>query len=151
MALISVFIIEDHNLLRQTWVSFLTKRECIRIAGHTGNGEDALRIIKKDIPDVVLLDIRMLPLDGFKVLDALLKMNPGIKVIGLSLHVRSCYVDKMLGMGAMGYLTKNCSIEELVKAIREVYNGNKYISDEVKHLIDEERLSDQERFSNGIE
>ncbi len=138
MPIITVFIIEDHRLLRETWVAFLQKEIGIHVAGHSGNGESALEKIKQTKPEIVLLDIRMQPLDGFVTLHALQQLDTNIKVIALSLYIQPGYVTKMLALGIMGYLTKNCSIPELVMAIKEVTLGNKYLSEEIKKILAEE-------------
>ena len=132
---ITVFLIEDHQLLRETWVSFLEQETDIELTGHSCSGQKALDMVKERLPDIVLLDIRMEPWNGLAALEALQQLKAGLKVIALSLYVQTEYLKKMLNMGAMGYLTKNCSITELVHAIKEVSSGNKYLTDDVKKCI----------------
>jgi two-component system, NarL family, invasion response regulator UvrY len=91
-----------------------------------------------------LLDINMTPLNGFDVLKMIRKLSPGSKVIAVSMHSQPAYAKKMLRLGAKGYVTKNSPRQEMVDAIMDVYNGNTYICQEVKNILSDQMLGEDE-------
>jgi DNA-binding NarL/FixJ family response regulator len=83
----------------------------------------------------MLVDINMSPLNGFMVTEKVLEKVPSVKIIGLSVNNQPKYADKMIALGARGYLTKTSPMEEINKGIIEVQNGNLYICEEVKKYM----------------
>jgi DNA-binding NarL/FixJ family response regulator len=84
----------------------------------------------------------MMPISGFEATERIRKVSPLSKVIGVSMHSQPAYAKKMLQIGAKGYVTKNSSKEEMIKAIMEVHNGNKYVCEEIKNNISDQVLED---------
>ena len=84
----------------------------------------------------------MMPISGFEATEQIRKVSPVSKVIGVSMHSQPAYAKKMLQIGAKGYVTKNSSKEEMIKAIMEVHGGNKYICEEIKNNISEQVLEE---------
>lgn len=95
------------------------------------SGEQALALVKTHNPDVVLLDMKMPGIDGWEVTRRLKKSNPHIKVIAVTALCTDPLPTRVLQLGAMGYLTKESSAEEMAAAIRKVANGQKYLSAEI--------------------
>ena len=124
------------------------KNENFDVVAECGDGERAIELARDKRPDVVLLDINMAPMSGFDVLKQIRKFSPSSKIIGVSMHSQPAYAKKMLQMGARGYVTKNSSKEEMIKAILEVNHGNKYICDEIKNIISEQLLDEKEDSPN---
>ena len=87
----------------------------------------------------------MSPMNGFEATKEIRKISPESKIIGVSMHSQPAYAKKMLQVGAMGYITKNSSKEEMIGAITEVAQGNKYICHEVKAILSEQILEDNEK------
>jgi DNA-binding NarL/FixJ family response regulator len=135
MKKISIMLIDDHTLIRETWRSLLSTIENIEIVAECGDGRLAGELAKNKRPDVVLLDINMDPLDGFEVLKIIRKLSPLSKIIGLSMRSEPANVKKFFRLGAKGYVTKNSPRDELIYAIEEVNKGNTYICAEVKGLL----------------
>ena len=86
----------------------------------------------------------MTPLNGFDVLKMIRKQSPGSKVIAVSMHSQPAYAKKMLRMGAKGYVTKNSPRQEMLDAILDVNNGNTYICQEVKNILSDQMLSEED-------
>lgn len=86
------------------------------------------------------MDINMAPFSGMEATKQIRKSWPLSKIIGVTMHSQPAYAKKMLQIGAKGYVTKNSSREEMIKAILEVYNGNKYICEEIKDILSEQSL-----------
>jgi DNA-binding NarL/FixJ family response regulator len=132
---ITMLIVDDHKLIRDTWAIIFSKEERFEVLGQTGNLEEAVAITKNKRPDIVLLDINMRPVDGFEILKLIRKFSPLSKVIAVSMHLQPNYVRKMLKGGAIGYVSKGASVKELFEAIEEAIKGNSYLSEDIKEII----------------
>lgn len=137
-------IVDDHTLIRETWSFLLGRNENFEVVAEVGDGQRAIEIARDKRPGIVLLDINMTPLNGFDVLKMIRKLSPGSKVIAVSMHSQPAYAKKMLRLGAKGYVTKNSPRQEMLDAIFEVNNGNIYICQEVKNILSEQMLGDED-------
>jgi DNA-binding NarL/FixJ family response regulator len=144
MAKITVLIVDDHTLIRETWSFLLGRNENFEVIAEVGDGQKAIDIARDKRPNIVLLDINMTPLNGFDVLKMIRKQSPGSKVIAVSMHSQPAYAKKMLRMGAKGYITKNSPRQEMLDAIMDVQNGNTYICQEVKNILSDQMLSEED-------
>ena len=84
----------------------------------------------------------MTPVNGFEATKLIRKVSPGSRIIGITMHSMPAYAKRMLQIGAMGYVTKNSSKDEMITAILEVYQGKKYICDEVKNILAHQELEE---------
>jgi DNA-binding NarL/FixJ family response regulator len=148
MSKINILIADDHKLIRETWSYILNSDARFQVVGECGDAQEAVELAKTKRPHVVLMDINMTPFSGLEATQRIRKISPGSKVIGVSMHSQPAYAKKMLQMGARGYVTKNSSKEEMIKAILEVNHGNKYICDEIKNIISEQLLDEKEDSPN---
>ena len=131
----TVMIIDDHALIRDAWTMILTTNKRFEITDKIGDPAEVENILKTRMPDLVLLDINMSPLDGFEILSLIRKLSPKTKVIAVSMHNQTAYVKKMIKSGARGYITKNSSAQELLHGIEIVLKGGRYICKEVKNAL----------------
>lgn len=143
MKKVSILIVDDHKLIRETWSFILGSDERFEVIADCGDPEEAIKVAAEKKPNVVLMDINMIPMSGFDATEQIKKVSPETRIIGVSMHSQPAYARKMLQVGAHGYVTKNSSREEMVKAILEVDKGNKYICDEIRNIISEQ-LTDTE-------
>jgi len=141
MKRVSIMIVDDHTLIRETWSFLLGKNENFEVVAECGNGERAIELARDKRPDVVLLDINMAPMSGFDVLKMIRKYSPGSKIIGVSMHSQPAYAKKMLRLGAKGYVTKNSPRSEMMQAITEVSNNHVYVCQEVKNILSDQMLN----------
>jgi DNA-binding NarL/FixJ family response regulator len=141
MKKVSIMIVDDHTLIRETWSFLLGKNENFEVVAECGDGERAIELARDKRPDIVLLDINMAPMSGFDVLKMIRKFSPGSKIIGVSMHSQPAYAKKMLRLGAKGYVTKNSPRQEMLEAISEVSNNQIYICQEVKNILSEQMLN----------
>ncbi len=139
---ISILLVDDHKLIRESWSFILNSDSRFEVIGETSNAEEAVEIAKTLKPRIVLMDINMSPVNGFETTKLVRKVSPTSKIIGISMHTMPAYARKMLQMGAVGYVTKNSSKDELLSAIIEVNDGKKYICDEVKNILAQQELED---------
>jgi two-component system, NarL family, invasion response regulator UvrY len=149
MSKISILIVDDHTLIRETWSFLLGRNEGFEVLAEEGDGQRAIEIARDKRPNIVLLDINMSPLNGFDILKMIRKLSPGSKVIAVSMHSQPAYAKKMLRLGARGYVTKNSPRQEMLDAIQTVFAGNVYICQEVKNILSDQMLGEEET-SGGL-
>jgi DNA-binding NarL/FixJ family response regulator len=142
MEKISVLIADDHKLIRETWSYILNNDSRFEVIAECGDSEQAVEMSRIKRPQIVLMDINMMPISGFEATERIRKVSPMSKVIGVSMHSQPAYAKKMLQIGARGYVTKNSSKEEMIKAIMEVHNGNRYVCEEIKNNISDQVLEE---------
>jgi DNA-binding NarL/FixJ family response regulator len=123
-----IFIVEDHRLFREGLKAMLSLEPGYEIIGEAEDGLEAVRLIRKSKPDLVLLDLSMPRMNGFSVLREIKGAMPEVKILVLSIHESDQYVLQAFEALADGYAIKDSSREELRVAIRSVLEGKKYIS-----------------------
>lgn len=143
MEKITIMLVDDHKLIRDSWAFILNSDSRFKVVGESGNADDAMRIVRNEKPQIVLMDINMTPVNGFEATKLVRKYSPSTKIIGITMHTMPTYAKRMMQLGAMGYVTKNSSKEELMRAILEVNGGRKYICDEVKNILVHQELEDE--------
>jgi DNA-binding NarL/FixJ family response regulator len=133
--MISILIADDHKLIRETWAYILNNDSRFKVIASCENAEDAIKLTRQKHPDVVLMDINMAPFSGMEATRRIREVWPQSRIIGVTMHSQPSYARKMMQIGASGYVTKNSSREEMMKAIVEVHQGNKYICKEIKDIL----------------
>lgn len=143
MEKISILLVDDHKLIRDSWSFILNSDKRFLVIGETSDADTAIEISRNEKPVIVLMDINMAPVNGFEITKQIRKTSPSSKIIGISMHSMPAYARRMLQLGAMGYVTKNSSKEELLSAIVQVNEGKKYVCDEVKNILAQQELEEE--------
>lgn len=133
---IRIIIVDDYQRVRDSLKELIQLNPSYEVVGDAGDGETAISITTELLPDVILVDINMSPMNGFIVTETISKQLPDVKIIGFSANNEPWHAKRMLELGARGYLTKNISYEELSHAIELVVAGNIYICDEVRKKME---------------
>ena len=133
--MINVLVVDDHELVRTGILRILDDASGIKVIGEANSGEEALELVKKRQPDVVLMDVTMPGMGGLEATRKLLGLYPMLKIIILSVHDEEPYPSRLLQAGASGYLTKGCAVEEMVDAIRSVCMGERYIGTDIAQRL----------------
>src|ERR1035437_7623461 len=128
MKKITVLLAEDHTIVREGFRKMLELEADIEVVGEAQDGRQAIAMVKKLRPDVVLMDIAMPLLNGLEAARQLLKAVPATKVIMLSAHSDDAYVTNAAESGAVGFLLKQTSAHDVCRAIREVHQGKTFFS-----------------------
>jgi DNA-binding NarL/FixJ family response regulator len=128
MSAITILIAEDHQLVRQGFRALLAAEKDFTIVGETGDGLEALRLAEHLKPRVLVLDLMMPGLNGLEVTRQLNRHESPTKVVILSMHANEAYVLAALRNGAAAYVLKDSSASDLVRAVREVLGGRRYLS-----------------------
>lgn len=145
MEKINILIADDHKLIRETWSYILNNDIRFAVTDQCASGEEAVLLAKEKRPDIVLMDINMSEMNGVEATEQIRKFAPATKIVAVSMHNQPVYVKKIMKIGAKGYVTKNSPVDELLNAIVEVHNGNKYICEEMKQILSEQALVENEK------
>ena len=132
---IRVVIVEDHTLLREGTRHILEQSQDIEVVGEAGRGDEAVVLIERLAPDVVLLDMRLPGMSGIEVARAVTGKHKEIRVLLLSAYDDEEYVAEALNAGASGYMLKTTPGAKLVEAVRAVHSGATVLQDELSHKL----------------
>ncbi|MDQ6628165.1 MAG: response regulator transcription factor [Pseudomonadota bacterium] len=133
--MIRIAIIDDHAIVRAGLRQFFSEHVDLTVVAEASNGREAVDIVRKGDVDVILMDLSMPDQSGVDALAAIKARAPDLPVLILSGFPEEHYATTLLRQGASGYLNKDCDPEEIVKAIRTVYRGRKYITAGVAELL----------------
>ena len=130
-----IFIVDDHQMIIEGLKSLLQNEQTIGIVGSATSAERCLQFLKTGTCDVILMDINLPDTNGIELCEIVTKKYPSIKVIALSTFTQGTYVRKMIENGASGYLLKNASKHEILKAIQTVYENKNYLTFEADQAL----------------
>ncbi len=137
---VRVLLADDHKLVRAGFRAMLDSLGDVEIVGETGDGREALELIREHRPDVALLDITMPSLTGLEVAARVANEIPNVRIIILSMHTTEDYIARAVRAGVSGYLLKNADPVELELALRAAVNGQMYMSPTVSKQLVEDYL-----------
>ncbi|MCK7596214.1 response regulator transcription factor [Microbulbifer sp. CAU 1566] len=138
-----ILLVDDHSLMRAGIRALLDELEGFEVIGECGNGLEAVELVHREEPDLLLLDISLPGLNGLEVVQQLGQSHPDLRVLMLSMHAGPEYVARALGSGASGYLLKDSAFDELAAALQAVCSGRDYLCS----AIDSETV---QRFVQGV-
>jgi len=131
MKRITVLLAEDHTIVREGFRKMLELETDLEVAGEAKDGRQAVALVKKLRPAVVLMDIAMPLLNGLEATRQILKAVPGTRMLILSAHNDDAYINKAIESGAKGFLLKQTSSHEVCRAIREIHQGKTFFSSSI--------------------
>ncbi|MBD3641076.1 MAG: UvrY/SirA/GacA family response regulator transcription factor [Marinobacter sp.] len=129
--MIRVLVVDDHELVRSGITRMLADNPDIDVIGQASSGEDAIEFVRKQRPDIVLMDIRMPGIGGLEATRRILRIDDSIRVIVVTACADDPYPTRVMQSGASAYITKGADIQEMVRAIRQAHSGQRYISPEI--------------------
>jgi DNA-binding NarL/FixJ family response regulator len=132
---ITVLLADDNRIVRREFRRILELEDDLEVVGEAKNGRQAVAMVKKLRPALVLMDIAMPLLNGLEATRQILKATAATKVLMLSAHSDEAYVEEATNAGAMGYLIKQTSAENVCPAIREVHKGNTFFSPSISSRL----------------
>jgi two-component system invasion response regulator UvrY len=132
---IKIILVDDHDLIRESLKTLLEKDGRFTIIAQCKNGNDAVEQAKNLLPDIIIMDINMTPVNGFEATEKIINDYPSIKIIGISINNNPKYASKMIALGAKGFVTKTSAFAELKSAIQKVYDGENYICQEIRKKL----------------
>ncbi|MES2026355.1 MAG: response regulator transcription factor [Pseudomonadota bacterium] len=143
--MIKILVVDDHAVVRAGVQYFIAQVPDMTIEGEAATAQEAIRLVRAQDWDIVLLDINMPDKSGVEVLKQIKREKPELPVLILSMHPESRYAVQILRSGASGYVQKEALAEELVNAIQTIMRGHKYISHTVAELLTTELDTNTEK------
>lgn len=138
MTKIKLLLVDDHQLVRTGIRRLLEDKASetgIDVVGEASSGEEAITLAHTRRPDVVMMDVSMPGIGGMEATRRLLCHDPDLKIIALTVHTEGPFPRRLLKIGAKGYLTKGCAVEEMILAIRKAFSGEHYISSDIAQQL----------------
>lgn len=135
---IEIVIADDHTIVRQGLRKLLEEEECLKITGEAMDGREAVQIVQKLKPDIVIMDIAMPILNGIEAARQIKQSELKTKIIILSMHDHTRYIRELLSIGVSGYLLKNAVSGDIIKAIHAVIKGESYLSPTISNRVIED-------------
>ena len=132
---IRVMLVDDHNVVRSGLATFLRAYDDLELVGEAKNGLEAVNLCHEKKPDVILMDLMMPEMDGIAATQAILQEYPEIKIIAMTSFEEEQLVQGVLAAGAISYLIKNVTSDELAKAIRDAASGRSTLSPEAARVL----------------
>ncbi len=129
--MIKILVVDDHDLVRTGFVRMLGDIDGFDVVGEAESGEKAVVLARDLKPDVVLMDVKMPGIGGLEATKKLINAHEGLKVIAVTALDDSMYPSRLMQAGAYGYITKGTGLDEMVNAIRAVYSGKHYMSNNI--------------------
>lgn len=132
---IRVALVDDHAVVRAGFRRLLESAQDLAVVGEAAGGEEALELCHERRPDLVVLDLSMPKLGGLDVIERLLRQQPALRILVLSVHEYEPFPSRALEKGAMGYLSKRCAADELITAVREVAAGRRFLGSDIARRL----------------
>ncbi len=133
--MIKIILADDHDLVRGGIRRILDDVSDFKVVGEAKNGEDTVKLCRKNPPDVVLMDVNMPGIGGLEATKKILRMSENTRVICFSAQKENPIPSQVMSAGAYGFLTKDAEPEEVIRAIYKVHSGQKYLDNEIAHSI----------------
>ena len=130
-----ILLADDHEIVLEGLSALIEKEAGMEVVGAVRDGREAVRMARERAPDVVLMDVGMPGLSGVEATRQITSELPAVKVLCLSMHAERRYVSAVIEAGAAGYLLKDCALEELSRALRQVAAGGSYLSPAVAATV----------------
>ena len=148
--MIRLLVVDDHTIVRQGLRRIFEDENGMEVGGEAANGVEALKMLRSEKFDVVILDISMPVKNGFDTLKQIVDGYSGVKVIILSMYPEDQYAVRLMKAGASGYMLKDTAPEQLVDAIKKVIAGQKFISTTLAELLLQECGADSNKPPHGL-
>jgi len=129
--MIKVMLVDDHDMVRTGLKRLLEDFPDIKVIAEAASGEQAIDLVQTHMPDIALMDLSMPGIGGLEATRKLLRTHKDLKIIIVTMHNEDIFPQRLLNIGAMGYVTKEANVQEIVKAIRVVMLNKRYISPEI--------------------
>ena len=141
MSQITILLVDDHAVVRMGFKMLIEAEEGIKVIGEAESGEIAVKLFQELKPDIIVMDITMPGIGGLEAIDRIIAKDKNTKILVLSAHEDSVHPKRVLNAGAMGYLTKRSAAEELIKAIKSIHQGKRYLEPNIAQQMDITQLS----------
>lgn len=140
---ITVLLVDDHQIVRVGFRRLIETTSDVRVLAEAQSGEESYQLVNDLRPDIIIMDINMPGTGGLEAIGRLRKRNVKEKIIALTVHETEPFPSRVLAAGAQGYLSKRCAPQELIQAIRKVYRGETFVTNQVMREINKTPGNDE--------
>ena len=141
MSQIKILLVDDHAVVRMGFKMLIEAEDDITVIGEAESGEAAIKLFQELKPDIIVMDVTMPGIGGLEAIDRIIAKDKNTKILVLSAHEDSVHPKRVLNAGAMGYLTKRSAAEELIKAIKSIHQGKRYLEPNIAQQMAITQLS----------
>ncbi|MBM3360270.1 MAG: response regulator transcription factor [Betaproteobacteria bacterium] len=141
MSQIKILLVDDHAVVRMGFKMLIEAEADIKVIGEAESGEVAVKLSQELKPDIIVMDITMPGIGGLGAIDRIMAKDKNTKILVLSAHEDSVHPKRVLNAGVMGYLTKRSAAEELIKAIKSIHQGKRYLEPNIAQQMAITQLS----------
>ena len=141
MSQIKILLVDDHAVVRMGFKMLIEAEDDITVIGEAESGEVAIKLFQELKPDIIVMDITMPGIGGLEAIDRIIAKDKNTKILVLSAHEDSVHPKRVLNAGAMGYFTKRSAAEELIKAIKSIHQGKRYLEPNIAQQMAITQLS----------
>ncbi len=141
MSQMKVLLVDDHSVVRMGFKMLIEAEQDMKVIAEAESGEQGIKVYKETHPDITIMDITMPGIGGLEAIERILAHDKNAKILVLSAHEDSVHPKRAINAGALGYLTKRSAAEELIKAIRSVQKGTKYLEPSIAQQMAITQLS----------
>lgn len=149
--MIKVVVADDHHLVRQGLRALLENSRDVEVIGEAGTGYEAVELVEKLRPDVIVMDLSMPQLDGVQATSRIIDLNSTTQVVIVSMHAETAVIYALVRRGIKGYLLKNALSDELILAIRSASMGQLYLSPTISESVMNMLITPPSEMSNGMD
>jgi len=135
---IRILLVDDHKIIRDGVQAMLSQSPDFTIVGSVNSGEEAINAVRENPPDIIVMDIIMGGMTGIEATRWIKEFNPTIKVLILSMEMSKDYISAAINSGAESYLPKDVSGDQLMEALRTIYNGSRFFNEAIMKLVFED-------------
>ncbi len=146
---IKVLLVDDHVIIRESLRQLIETQSEFEVIGEAEDGQSAVQLTAELLPDVVIMDIGMPNLNGIEATRQITRNCPTVKVLSLSMYFHRQYITEMMKAGSSGYLSKDCAFDELVRAIRVVVAGQRYLSPQIAGFVIDDYVHNIDHHEDG--
>jgi DNA-binding NarL/FixJ family response regulator len=140
-----ILLVDDHAILRESFGELLDLEPDLHVCCKAADAQGALNEVRRNLPDLAVVDIELRETSGIDLIKALKALYPGLPVLALSVHDEVLYAERALNAGARGYVMKQDSLDEVLVAVRQVLEGEPYISRQMLARIGEARQREKQK------
>ena len=142
---ITVMLADDHAIVRQGLGAVISQEHDIKVIAEVSNGKEAVDVAKKNPADIFIIDITMPILNGLEASSQIMQINPGNRIIILSMHDNRAFIERALNLGIRGYVLKDSAADEIIQAIRAVYKDEYFLSPRISTFVIQDYIDSKGR------
>jgi DNA-binding NarL/FixJ family response regulator len=141
MTTVNILLVDDHPIVREGYHRLLERQPGLHVCAEADNAEEAYRAYKEYRPDIVVMDLTLPGVSGLEAIRHIRERDKGAKILVFTMHLGAAFALKAFEAGALGYVTKSSEPNELVRAVKAIAGGGRFLSDDISRAVAADRLA----------